>query len=206
MQILGAEVCSSKVPEDLARGAMAHILAIRNTHVALKDATAVVIIESNLPLIAEAVRRVVESTHGIGRTVIMTEDRKKHRGGGGMDAVARAGTRTSRTNKPEMVAALSTALQMRAVRFATPFVVARPDQQPMGEPHPRECVITELSDFKQEIKVPKGKNAAYKTIERAYSGRHAGNSRARDDYCMALCFIMLLYDVFRQSRQYAAYR
>ena len=59
MQILGAEVCSSKVPEDLARGAMAHILAIRNTHVALKDATAVVIIESNLPLIAEAVRRVV---------------------------------------------------------------------------------------------------------------------------------------------------
>ena len=203
--MLGAEVAPAGTTDELSEGLLEHILAVRRAHVGLRQATAVVVIESNLPLVAESVRRHAEQRPGAGRLCVMAEDLKRSRSGDALGAV-RAGTRTTRQNKPELVAALANVLQLRAMRFVEPFVVARLRLQPSTEGAPRANILQELADFKVEIRRAKGKNAAYRPPDLIYSGQHPGSGRARDDYVMALGFVFLLYEVFVQSPMYAAYR
>lgn len=169
-------------------------------------ASAVVIIESNLPLLAESIKRAIYQ-QAVTHCVVMHEDRKRARPGGVMGEV-RAGTRTSNETKGQQVAAMREAFGFRAVRFHAQFVVAQPEKQPQDEAHPRDNIITELANFKEEVRlrnVSKA-NKPYTQTVLLYSGRHAGGGRARDDYVMAFGFVLLLYTVFISAPEYRAYR
>jgi hypothetical protein len=199
-------VCPVRATEELGQCVAKHIQAVRRLP-AFREATAVVVVESNLPLIAESVRRTLEQSR-VPRILVLCEDRKRARSAlGAMDAEVRAGTRTTRQNKPEMVAAMTRLLQMRSLAFHAHFVVAQPERQPVDEPHPRDNILTELANFKREFKMPKTRTqAAYVRPTMAYSGRHPGGGRARDDYVMCLGISLLAYELFLASPVYAAYR
>jgi hypothetical protein len=198
-------VCAHKHTDDIADAVHKHILAVRKRVAGMQLASAVVILESNLPLLAETIKRTLYQ-RSVPRCVVMHEDRK--RGRDGAPDEVRAGTRTSRTNKPQMVAALKEVLAWRAMKMHGQFVVAQPEQQPQDEAHPRDNIVTELENFKVE-RVMRNVSKARRPYVREhleYSGRHQHGGRARDDYVMALGFIMLMSTVFLSAPEYRVYR
>jgi hypothetical protein len=183
-----------------------HIQAVRRLP-GLRDATAVVIVESDTIHVAENMRRGLERS-GAPRIVVMCEDRKRARGANAnMAAEVRAGARTGSQNTPEMVNAAVQLFQLRAVRFHAQFVVAQPDQQPLEEPHPRERVTQQLANFKREVCFPTSRrNVVYTRPVLKYGARRPDGSPERTDFVMALLFSMFMYEVWCISPAYMGYR
>lgn len=177
---------------------MRHIQAVRRQVPGMRDALAVVVLESNLPLLAPTVTRRLEES-SVGRVCVMREDRKRGRDG---SELVRAGTRTSRQNKPEMVAAIREVLVQGALRFHTKMAVPQAQAPPApGEtaPHPGAPLVAQLLAFKREIKMPRQGSLAPPAIH--YTGKPG-----LDDMVMALGFILLNHEVFMLSPAYRGYR
>ena len=175
----------------------AHIEKLREQP-AFRHSTSVLVIESNLPMIADSVRRQLEE-RGIKRCCIMAQDAKRQRDG---SAVMRTGTRTIRGNPEAIAHALSELLGLRAIRFASTFTVSHAIRVDVPV---RSRIINEMRSFKRRIKPPTASSRT-KRYEATYEGIDGNGAPTTTDYIMAIGFILLNREIFRTSPSYLGYR
>lgn len=155
-----------------------------------------IVIESNSIMVAESTKREVQRLHE-PQVYVIEEDRRKNRGARGGEDEIRAGTRTSNATKEWQMNALFELLSLSALRMHASFVGAHGDQPGT----PRDHVIAELRNMRVERLSPK-RPSPYAKVTLRYSGRHPNGGRARDDYVMALGFILLIWPVILQSPRF----
>lgn len=174
-----------------------HINALRQTHW-FRHAMVVVNIESNLPMIAESVRRQLEQ-RGVINTCIISQDPKRLGDG---TTVMRTGTRMTRGRPAEIAHALAQLLAARALRFATPFVCVHPSRIDIS---PKQKIIKELRAFKRVIHPPT-LNGRKRHYEATYEGRDNSNNPTTTDTVDSLGHTCCTLEVFRTSPSYQPYR
>jgi hypothetical protein len=174
-----------------------HIEQLRR-QLPFRHATVVLVIESNMVMIADTVRREIEQK-GLRKICIMAQDPKRQHDG---TSVMRTGTRTTRTNKPAMVRALAELMAMRAIRFAAPFVSTFESPVEMAV---RQKVTLEMKCFKRVVHPPR-QGARQPQWEATYQGIRADGGPMSDDFMMAIGFILLNREIFFTSPAYSAYR
>lgn len=194
---MGGENFPARGTEDVSGVFVDHIAALRQ-HAAFRHSIVVIIIESNLPMIADSVRRQLEQ-RGVGRCCLMAQDRKRQRDG---TAVMRTGTRMTRGKPAEIAHALSQQLAQRAIRFATPFTVVHKSAVDIGV---REKIVRELRCFKRVISPPTA-TSRHRHFEATYVGKDNSGNPMTTDYIDALGHTFLEREVFRSSPSYQAYR
>lgn len=189
---------------DVSEAIVAHIHAVRRNVTGLANATAVIIIERNLPLVASTLAHLFKQRR-IPHTCIMHEaNRKRGRatGGGYVDAVLHAGTLTSARNKPTMMIAIHEALRLGALKIHHEFTLGQPAKQDRDAPAPRQALLHELLNLKCEVVQPKDpRSGRAETL--TFYGRDADGRIARTDYVMSLGFIMLHHPVHEASPDHA---
>jgi hypothetical protein len=174
------------------------VRACRQRQPGLAAAPAFIIIESNSIMVAESTKREIVRLNE-NRVYVIEEDRRKGRGAHVGEEEIRAGTRTTNATKEWQMNAIHELLAQRALRMHAQFVVSQPDQQPANQPgEPRDHIISELRTMSVERKAPKTVTPYSKTVLK-FSGRHPNGGRARDDYVMALGFILLMRPVVMNS-------
>lgn len=195
--MVGAESFPSRAVEDVTPVLFDHIAKLREQR-AFQASIFVIVIESNLPMIADSLRRQLEGRN-IRRCCIMAQDAKRQRDG---TAVMRTGTRTIRGNPEAIAHALSSLLALRAIRFASAFTVSRPLEVDVAV---RSRILTEFRSFKRRIKPPTAASRN-KRYEATYEGIDGNGAPMTTDYIMALGFILLNREIFNTSPSYQAYR
>lgn len=194
---MGGENFPARATEDVTSVFYDHINALR-AQVSFRHAIIVIILESNLPMIAESVRRQLEQ-RGIMRCCVMAQDPKRQRDN---TVVMRTGTRMTRGKPAEIAHALSQQLAQRALRFATPLTVVHTSQVEMGV---REKIIKELRCFKRVI-LPPSASSRHRHFEATYMGKDNAGNNCTTDYIDAIGHTFLNREVFRSSPSYLAYR
>jgi hypothetical protein len=174
-----------------------HIAALR-AQAPFRHATAVLILESNLPMIAETVRLQLEERR-ITNCCVMAQDPKRQRDGSG---VMRTGTRTMRGKPEAMAHALSELLGLRALRFGSTFAVAHPSKVDVSV---RSRIVTEMRSFKRRIRPPTA-TSRVKRFEATYEGIDGNGAPITTDMMDAIGFILLNHEIFRTSPAYQAHR
>lgn len=195
--MIGGESFASRATETVTSALVKHIEQVRQL-AAFRHATCVLVIESNMVMIADTVRREIERS-GLRKICIMAQDPKRQRDG---TSVMRTGTRTTRVNKPAMVRALAELMAMRAIRFAAPFlsVVDSPVEMAV-----RQKVTLEIRCFKRVVHPPRP-GARQPQWEATYQGIGSDGAHVSDDFMMAIGFILLNRDIFYTSPSYSAHR
>lgn len=193
---MGGELFASKATEDASAVIQEHIKALRRNP-ALSSAVAVLIVESNMPMVAESIRRQLQFR--IERLCVLAQDPDPRH-----QFALRTGTRTTRENKPAMIYALSELFSRRAVSFAHQFTTIKKND--LGEAvNVPEKFIKQLTCYKRTIMPPKpsSRTQEYQAI---YKGKDDNGDRVPDDLILSTGFIVLNREVFLTSPSYVTWR
>jgi len=188
-QILGAESCKNYDNRFCAQLLIRHVESVKKNIYSLKDATAIVIIESNFGNIANELASILEQAKISKIKIVYTHDKTK------CAENAHPGTHIYNANKVSLVQMLMRALHYRRIKFHVRFAsygaskktIERNDDDDENIVDMRELILKELESF-TETKTTVLKKGGDPYVKITYSGKVEDN---KDDYVIALVLVYL---------------
>lgn len=197
---MGGECVNQSNSTFVAGVIISHIEKVRSLP-GFKRSLAVIIIESNLPVIAGDVLleiKKIQSHTNLGDIIFMNENDSKD---SGLRLSGAVGSKTTKFNKPLMFKELTNQLQNRTILLYKKFIVSQEEFSTCGDI--KEEFISELRNFKKEIVFPKNQTNDFETKVIYYGKSKNGDN---DDFVMALGIIVLMAKYFITKDKYIPYR
>ena len=161
-----------------------HIRACRRIK-GLKDSLSVLMIESNMPGIAQSIMRTIRERQLVNCVIMRDKD-------------GNTGCRTTPQNKPSMVYDTQTIMREKRIVFHRDFTTFGIDYCP--EDDLRDTLIAEMRSFTRTI-IPSKTNPD--NVSERFSGKASGG---KDDFVMALMINIYWRKLFLVEERYRMYR
>ena len=176
---------------------VSHIAHIRKLK-GFENAMAVIIPESNLPVIPEELLRAIKNSQ-ISNCMFMNENEDSSKTGIITALSDLPGSKTHRGNKPTMAKMMETILLKKNIIFHDHFTVAFPEYSNCGIV--KDEMYNEFLNFKREV--IQSKLDPHKGSELKYHGKDNGNN---DDLVMAALIGPYSFRKFLSDDKYKVYR
>ena len=181
--ITGLESIDSHTPNDYLNKMATHLKTIRNR---FKNAKLCVIIENNLGMEADWIKREIEA-RGITNHVVMS------------DGDLKAGVPTTHKIKKDMMLKTSRLFFKRQIFMASNLISANVDKMPL--PKLNEEFKKQLINYIEMKK--SSSNDMFGTTKVVWTGKI--NPGTKDDMCVALQLLIYWKDVFKNQEKYKMY-